>query len=105
MGNDGERLARVAQTLAVVQRIAGIGSWDWDVATGAVTWSDELYRMYGLEPRSREITFEFFVSRLHEDDRVRVQQQVALAVERGGPFAYTERIVRPDGSVRVLDTV
>jgi PAS domain S-box-containing protein len=100
-----ERLARVERQLAVAQQITHIGSWEWDVRTNAVTWSDELYRIYGLSPQSREITLEFFLSRLHPEDRSRIQAEVGKALERGGRFAYPERIVRPDGSVRVLDTV
>ena len=91
--------------LDAAQQITHIGSWEWDLATGVVTWSDELYRIYGLAPRSCEITLEEFLARVHPDDRERVQRQVAAAVERGGPFGHDERIVRPDGSVRKLDTV
>jgi PAS domain S-box-containing protein len=103
-GND-ERVRTVEHQLAVAQQITHIGSWEWDVATNSVSWSDELYRIYGFEPRSREITFEFFVSRLHPDDRERVQREVGAALERGARFGYPERIVRPDGSIRALDTV
>jgi PAS domain S-box-containing protein len=95
----------VERQLAVAQQITHIGSWEWDVATNAVTWSDELFRIYGFEPRSREITFAFFLSRLHPDDRARVQAEVGGALARGTRFAYPERIVRPDGTVRRLDTV
>jgi PAS domain S-box-containing protein len=105
IGADIERLARVERQLAVVQQITHIGSWEWDARTNAVAWSDELYRIYGLEPQSREITFEFFLSRLHPDDRARVQVEIGSALESGGRFAYPERIVRPDGSIRHLDTV
>jgi len=100
-----ERLTRVERQLALAQQITHIGSWEWDAATSVVTWSDELYRIYGFEPKSREVTFEFFLSRLHPDDVARVQREVGAALERGGRFAYPERIVRPDGSIRELDTV
>jgi PAS domain S-box-containing protein len=98
-------LAHIERQLALAQQITHVGSWEWDAASGVVTWSDELYRIYGFEPQSREITFEFFLSRLHPEDVVRVQKAVGLALERGGRFAYPERIVRPDGTVRALDTV
>src|SRR5262249_49943015 len=91
--------------LEIAQQITHIGSWEWDARTNTVSWSDELFRIYGLVPRSREITFEFFLSRLHPDDRARIQGEVGGAMQRGGPFHYPERIVRPDGSVRELDTV
>jgi PAS domain S-box-containing protein len=102
---DPERLARVEHQLAIAQQITHIGSWEWDARTNVVSWSDELYRIYGFEPRSRDITLEFFLSRLHPEDRERIQGEVGRALERGGRFAYPERIVRPDGSVRELDTV
>jgi signal transduction histidine kinase len=98
-------VADVERQLAVAQQITHIGSWEWDLATGSVTWSDELYRIYGLEPRSRTITVDYFVSRLHPDDRAMLQRGVAVAVERGGRFQWLERIVRPDGTIRALDTI
>ncbi len=97
--------ARLERQLEVAQQITHIGSWEWDIATNAVTWSDELYRIYGLEPRSVAITFEFFLARVHPEDRERIQAAVGEALARGGRFAYPERILRPDGSIRVLDTV
>jgi len=109
MGTDvlvkAEVALRLERQLDAAQQITHIGSWEWDLNTGAVTWSDELYRIYGLAPRSCAITLEEFLARVHRDDRERVQRQVTAAVERGGPFGHTERIVRPDGSVRKLDTV
>src|SRR5262249_28505140 len=85
--------------------ITHIGSWEWEIRTNTVTWSDELYRIYGLAPREVEITLESFLARVHPDDRSRILGEVKKAIERGGRFAYRERIVRPDGSVRVLDTL
>ncbi|HVJ20659.1 MAG TPA: GAF domain-containing protein, partial [Polyangiaceae bacterium] len=59
--------------------------------------------IYGLEPGSREVTFEFYVSALHPEDRDSVQREVWQTVEGGGRFSHLKRIVRPDGSIRVLD--
>jgi len=105
VSHDDDRVARVERQLAAAQAITHIGSWEWDVRTNAVEWSDELYRIYGLEPRSRPITYEFFLSRVHPDDRENTARKVREAIERGGRFVYLERILRPDGSVRVLDTI
>jgi PAS domain S-box-containing protein len=99
------RTARLEHQLAVAQKITHIGSFEWDLATNEVTWSDELYRIYGLEPQSCEITLETFVSKLHPEDRARVQGEIGRALERGGRFSYAERIVRPDATIRHLDTV
>ncbi len=97
--------SKVERQLEIVQQITHIGSWDWNVAGGHVVWSDELFRIYGLVPRSHEITFDFYLSRVHPDDRSRVAEEVRAALKRGGRFAHHERIVRPDGTVRQLDTV
>jgi PAS domain S-box-containing protein len=96
--------ARVVRQLAAAQAITHLGSWEWDARTNVVQWSDELYRIYGLEPQSCEITLESFLERLHPEDRARVQGEVGAAVQRGTPFAYPERIVRPDGSLRFIET-
>ena len=91
--------------LEIAQSITHIGSWEWTIATGAVTWSDELYRIYGLEPRSVPITLGFFLSRIHAPERDRIQREIQSVLRHPGRFAYREAIVRPDGSVRTLDTV
>jgi PAS domain S-box-containing protein len=99
------RAARIERQLATAQQITHVGSWEWELATNVVTWSDELYRIYGLEPQSIEITFEGFLSRVHPEDRGHTQSEVGKALERGGRFEYPERIIRPDGSVRELETI
>ncbi|HTJ45157.1 MAG TPA: GAF domain-containing protein [Kofleriaceae bacterium] len=98
-------LSKLERMLASAQEITHIGSFEWDMASGSVTWSDELYRIYGMAPRSVVISLDYFLSRVHPEDRDRVQGAVRGALERGGRFAYRERIVRPDGSVRELDTI
>ena len=85
--------------------MAGLGVWEWDVLTNVVTWSDELYRIYGLQRTEFSASFEGYLDRVHPADRARVQRTVTQAVSEGDRFAFDERIVRPDGSVRVLDSV
>jgi PAS domain S-box-containing protein len=82
------------------QHVAHVGSWDWDVGTNRVSWSDELFRIYGLEPQSQEVTFASFLERVHPDDRKFVRETVERAREEGQPFVFDHRIVLPDGDVR-----
>ncbi len=92
--------------LVDAQRVAHVGSWEWDVAGNVVTWSDELYRVYGLPVGSPLGGYEDFLGRVHPDDLERTKQVIATALGSGtaAAFAYDHRIVRPDGSVRVLQT-
>jgi signal transduction histidine kinase len=93
-------LERAHATLAEAQEVARIGSWEWDVAADRVTWSDELYRLYGLAPGSLDVTFESFLERVHPNDRAALRQTVEDAHAARGPFAVDHRIVLPDGRVR-----
>jgi PAS domain S-box-containing protein len=99
-----ELTAQLERHLSAVQHLTHIGSWEWQLSSNVVTWTDELYRIYGLAPRSCPITFEFFLSKLHPEDRERVQGEVQAALTRGGAFSYRERILRSDGEIRELDT-
>lgn len=104
-GVRGVDAARIERQLAAAQQITHIGSWEWNAESGIVTWSDELYRIYGLEPQKAAITFDWFLGRLHPDDRERVRGEVTGTLTRGGRFAYLERVFHADGTLRWLDTV
>ena len=99
-----EQALREQQTLlAEAQRLAGLGCWEWDPASGRVSWSDELYRIYGVEHDAFQPSFEGYLERVHPADRGRVSRLVASAVQdEGRGFDFEERIVRPDGEVRKL---
>lgn len=99
------RASHSERLLATAQQITHIGSWEWTLSTNSVIWSDELYRIYGLAPQSCGITFETFLARVHPDDREKVTRSVSEAVKNQSAFRYRERIVRPDGSVRELDSL
>lgn len=97
-----DALERSQELLAESQRSAQVGSWEWDIRTGRLVWSDELYRIYGLDPSQGEVTFEQFSEHIHPDDRALVEETIRGAMEDGEPFSYDHRIVRPDGTVRIL---
>ncbi len=96
------RLHEQRTLLAEAQKVAGLGSWEWDPASGRLTWSDELYRMYGVEPSAFQPTFEAYLARVHPEDREHAGAMVARALIDGLAFTAEERIVRPDGAVRWL---
>jgi len=97
-------LERRVGELAEAQRVAHIGSFEWDMAADRISWSDELYRIYGLEPAEFAATFETFVERLHPDDREVVVETIERSVAKGESFRMQERILRPTGEIRYLST-
>jgi PAS domain S-box-containing protein len=96
--------ARGEALLAETQRVSHVGSWEWDIRHNTVTWSDELYRIYGLEPGAFAVTYQGYLDRVHPDDRSHSNAVIERALRDVSPFVYEHRIVRPDGSVRMLDT-
>ncbi|WP_128545819.1 PAS domain-containing sensor histidine kinase [Larkinella soli] len=99
------REAQLQETVRLyhqTQALTHIGNWTWDIATNQVHWSDELFRIYGLEPQSEVISFERFLRLVHPDDRETVTRQVRESLETGQPNDFHHRIVRVDGTVRVL---
>jgi PAS domain S-box-containing protein len=99
-----DRLARSDALLAQAQRVAHIGSFEWDVRLNALMWSDELQRIYGLKPDEFAGTYEAFMARVHPDDVERTKSVIFDAMRTVSPFVYDHRIIRPDGSIRVLHT-
>src|SRR5262245_6581338 len=95
-------LRAMEELLSESQEVAGVGSWEWDAADNRVLWSDELYRIFGLEPQSTPGTFEGYLNLVHPDDRDRVKLAVQTALQEGTSFEHEERIVRADGSIRFL---
>jgi len=82
------------------EQIAHLGSWDWDIATGEQIWSDESYRIFGLTPGVDRASYDQFMHSLTEDDQRYIKEQVHLALHDGLPYSVEYRIVRPDGTVR-----
>lgn len=98
-----EQLRHRERQLAEAQAIAHVGSWEWEIATNQVTWSDELCRLFGI-PIGSPASYEGFLARVHPDDRDRVQQIVARGVAERRNEEYEWRLVRSDGATRHMHT-
>ncbi len=97
-----ETLQKSEASLAEAQRIARIGSWEWDIKADGVTWSDEVFRIYGYEPGAFVPTLDRLAEIVHPDDRAAFREAVDTALHEGRPYDHTHRIVRPGGEERVV---
>jgi PAS domain S-box-containing protein len=88
--------------LAEAQRIGNIGSWEWDVLAGRITWSDQLCRIYGTCPDEFGGSLTGYVELIHPDDRAMARVLLEQALAIGGEFAFEHRVVHRDGSVRTI---
>jgi PAS domain S-box-containing protein len=95
-------ISRREAQLAEAQRIAHLGSYEWDVHRDKVDRSEELCRIFGLAPDQFPPTFEGYLERVHPDDRCATRSAIEAAFHQSTPFEFDERIVRPDGTVRML---
>ena len=88
--------------LLEAQALAHVGSWEWDIDRNELRWSDEVYRIYGVERGSFDVTYDAFLTMVHREDRANLEEAVRGALASGGMFEVEHRIVRPDGSERTV---
>src|SRR3984893_8315128 len=85
------------------QRLAHIGSWAFN--DSGHYWSDELYKIYGLDPKNGAPTVEQYLALVYPQDRAAIAESIKLMLEEHRGFDQVERIVRPDGQLRYLRAV
>jgi PAS domain S-box-containing protein len=98
-----QELERSRARLAEAERVARMGSWEWDIPANRITWSEGLYAIYGIRPDEHEGRYRPGGSEyVHPEDRERLEAEVRRAVETCTPIDFEYRIIRPDGRVRRL---
>jgi PAS domain S-box-containing protein len=95
-----QALKQSERRYALAQRAANIGSWDWDIKTGDLYWSDCIEPMFGFKRGEFEATYEAFIRTVHPNDREYVVDSVNACINDGKDYAVEHRIVWPDGTVR-----
>ncbi|MCC6525807.1 MAG: PAS domain S-box protein [Polyangiaceae bacterium] len=93
-----EALRRSQDALLRAQRLARLGSFEWDIRKNTSEWSDEMVRLLGLEPGASPPTQEAFFEQIHPEDRARVAARLAADLEARRPHLSVHRIVRVDGT-------
>jgi predicted signal transduction protein with EAL and GGDEF domain/CheY-like chemotaxis protein len=100
---NGIALERSRRHLAMAQRAARLGNWQFDAARDEVTWSPELSRLLRLPAlRPRSATAESFLGFVHAEDRPFVSEAITRAVDEGTPFSFEARVVGADSTVRIV---
>ena len=98
-----DTIYRSGETFTKAQEIAHIGSWDWDISSGNLVWSDEIYRIFGLAPQEFGATYEAFIKSIHPEDVEKVTAAVNAAVSDSNiKYSVEHRVVQPDGRLRYV---
>jgi PAS domain S-box-containing protein len=98
-------LRQAHERLVLAQQSAGAGIWDWDIATGRLEWSRELFQLFGLDPAKKEASFEIWRSALHPEDRKAAEERIAAAIRDRMPLHSEYRIVLPTGEIRWISAL
>lgn len=99
-----EELRRSESSLQEAQRVAHIGSWEWDVASDKITWSDELCRIFGVPEGTSPDSYEDYLARIHPEDRQVVNDIVQASYASLEPYTFVHRLQWDDGTVRTVDS-
>ncbi len=100
---EAEAEARKTQAkLAEAQQLAGLGSWEMDLVTGVLSWSDEIYRIFEIDPEGFGATYQAFLDAVHPDDRAYVDEAYRNSVVRNTPYEIEHRLLMRDGRVKYV---
>ncbi len=101
MKDIAEALRMSEESLKMAQALAHLGHWEWDIKSGQFSYSEEMYRILGLEPQASRVSHESFLQTVHPDDKERVAKHLTKVLA-GDRFDIEYRIVLPTGNVRVV---
>ncbi|MDX2507420.1 MAG: EAL domain-containing protein [Gammaproteobacteria bacterium] len=88
--------------LEQAQKIAHLGSWEWDIKTNAIKWSDEAFRIFGEQPQSFVPTYERFLSYLYKEERIKLEEAISCAFENKEAYIFIHRINQKGGTIRYV---
>jgi PAS domain S-box-containing protein len=98
-----EALRKSEAALKRAQEVAHVGSWVWYIKTNRLEWSDEMYRIFGIEKEGFAGELDQVIARaIHPDDRAAVEHSNRSVIEKGQPIPVEYRVIRPDGTVRTV---
>lgn len=98
-----EQLQHSLRSLAEAQRIVHLGNWELDLVSNVLTWSDEIYRIFEIDPEKFGASFEAFLDGIHPDDRDRVNSAYTESVKNRTPYNIVHRLLMKDGRVKYVN--
>jgi len=101
IAHDNTDLIEAAAKLNEAQQIAQVGSWEWDVVSNELTWSDNMYNVYGIDNKDA-INYEKFISLVHPDDRPNMQANIEFALQTKTFNDFFHRIITPAGEEKIM---
>lgn len=93
-------LVSITARLNKAQEIAHLGNWVWDVKADILWWSDEIYRIFGLQAQEFKATYEGFMERVHPDDREAVAAAINHTLTHQSDYSIVHRLIKKDGTIR-----
>jgi PAS domain S-box-containing protein len=93
------------QRLALAQKSAGAGVWDWDISTEKLFWSDELYNLFGIDPKKDPASFDTWRKVLHPEDRQTAEKKISESLKKQKPLFSEYRIILPFGKICWINTL
>ncbi len=99
-----EALRNSHRQLMEAQKIGHIGSWEWDIQAREMSCSDEFFNIMSLEPIEFDKSYQAMMDIIHPEDRQNVQQSINYALNEHEPFSNDYRLMRPDGTIRILSS-
>lgn len=97
-----QELIKINQKLETAQQIASLGYWEFSLITGDLYWSDETYRIFGMVPGNKKPDYETFINAVHPEDKLRFEEEYAIALRGEKALFIEHRIVLPDGQIKTI---
>lgn len=88
--------------LAEAQRIAQVGSWELGLVSNTLSWSDEIFRIFEIDPEKFGASYEAFLNAIHPDDREAVSRAYTESLEKRVPYDVEHRLLMPDGRIKYV---
>jgi PAS domain S-box-containing protein len=97
-----EALSKNRQILTEAQRISHVGSWELDLVNNNLAWSDEIFRIFEIDPEQFEASYEAFIERVHPDDREAVDRAYTESLQKREPYTIEHRLLMKDGRIKYV---